>query len=53
MISAVAVAEPVKAAAVLASVVAAAAGGGETAADVDVATNAKQTQITSILLTLT
>jgi hypothetical protein len=41
MISAVAVAEPVKAAAVLASVVAAAVGGGETVADVDVTMNAR------------
>jgi hypothetical protein len=43
----------VSAAAVLASVVAAAVGEGETAADVDEATNAKHTQITLVLLTLT
>ena len=53
MISAVAVAEPVQAAAGLASVVAAAVGGGKTAADVDVATNARNSRITLILLTLT
>ena len=54
MISAVAVAQPVKAAAGLASVVVAAAvGGGETAVYVDVATNARHSQIMLILLTLT
>ena len=50
MISAVAAAGPVKAAAVWASVVVAAVGGGETAADVDVVTNARHTQITLISL---
>jgi tRNA nucleotidyltransferase/poly(A) polymerase len=53
MISAVAAAGPVEAAAVLGSVVATAVGKGKTATDVDVATNAKQTQITLIFLTLT
>ena len=49
MISAVAAAGPVKVAAVLASVLAAAAvGEGETAAEVDVVSNAKHTQITLI-----
>ena len=43
MISAVVAVEPVKEAAVLASIVVAAADGGEMAADVDVATNAKHT----------
>ena len=52
MISRTAASGFVKTAAVLASVVAAAVGKGETAADVDVATNAKHTQITLILLTL-
>ena len=54
MISAVAAAGPVKAAAVLASIVATAPlGEGGTGTDVDVATNAKHTQITLIILTLT
>ena len=53
MINAVAVAGPVEAAAVLASIVVAAVGGDETATDVDVAMNARHTQITLILLTLT
>ncbi len=53
MISAVVAVEPVKEAAVLASVVVAAADRGKMAADVDVATNAGPMQITLILLALT
>ena len=53
MTSAVAAVEPVKEAAVLASVVAVAADGSKTAADVDAATNASHSRITMILLTPT